>query len=267
MCLMVFNWQPHAPVRLIIASNRDEYYARPTQALGRWPDQPIIAGRDLQAGGTWLGMSLNGRVAVLTNYREPTQPRLDSPSRGQIASAFLASHARAQHFLEDLLSTSQDYNPFNLLLFDGTELVGFESRHRHIFLLPKGVSAVSNGDFNDSWPKLNRLRCGFSQALSQHDVADASAGEWSGTSWLEQAAFTLLSERRTAAPADLPQTGIPFERELSLSAEFVHSADYGTRASTVVCVGGKSARITERSFNAEGFCGEVSMQVDWNTFS
>ena len=267
MCLMVFNWQPHAPVRLIIASNRDEYYARPTQALGLWPDQPIVAGRDLQAGGTWLGMSLNGRVAVLTNYREPTQPRLDSPSRGQIASAFLASHASAQHFLEDLLSTSQDYNPFNLLLFDGAELVGFESPHRRIFLLPPGVSAVSNGDFNESWPKLNRLHHGFAQALAQHDVAEASAVEWSGTSSFEQAAFALLSERRTAAPTDLPQTGISFERELALSAEFVHSADYGTRASTVVCVSGKSTRMTERSFNAEGFAGEVSMQVDWNTFS
>ena len=267
MCLMVFNWQPHAPVRLIIASNRDEYYARPTQALGLWPDQPIVAGRDLQAGGTWLGMSLNGRVAVLTNYREPTQPRLDSPSRGQIASAFLASHASAQHFLEDLLSTSQNYNPFNLLLFDGTELVGFESRHRRIFSLPEGVSAVSNADFNQPWPKLSRLRTGFVQALSQHGVAAASAEKFLKGSALDEDLFALLLERRTAVPADLPQTGISFERELALSAEFVHSADYGTRASTVVCVSGKSTRMTERSFNAEGFAGEVSMQVDWNTFS
>ena len=166
-------------------------------------------------------------------------------------------------FLEDLSRRVQDYNPFNLLLFDGTSMVGFESRHRRTFALPEGVSAVSNADFNHPWPKLSRLRTGFDQALSQHNRAGANANQLPGNRTLEQAMFALLSERRTAALADLPQTGMTLERELALSAEFVHSADYGTRASTVVCVGRTRARMTERSFNADGFTGEVSLQLKW----
>lgn len=267
MCLIVFDWQPQAPIPLILAGNRDEYYARPTQALCQWPDQAIVAGRDLLAGGTWLGISQQGRLAVLTNYRALPLARSDTPSRGQITTAFLAGNSSAPRFLEDLSRQAQDYNPFNLLLFDGNSLVGFESRHRRSFRLPAGISAVSNADFNYPWPKLSRLRAGFDQALSQHNRAGANANQLPGLRTLEQALFALLSERRAAALADLPQTGITLERELALSAEFVHTADYGTRASTVVCLGRRGARITERSFNAAGFTGEVSMQLEWKSRS
>ena len=248
MCLIAIHWQPQAPVPLIIAANRDEFYARPTQTLHRWADQAIVAGKDLQANGTWLGMSLNGRVAALTNYRDPSQNRLGAPSRGDITTAFLTSSDTCAQYLQALAARADAYNPFNLLVFDGQSLMGFESRHRRAFTLPEGVSVVSNADFNVPWPKVERLRDGFTHTLRQ-----------SGPDL--NALFALLAERRTAADKDLPQTGIPFDREKALSAEFIHTPDYGTRASSVVLVGRNRADFVERSFDVHGFSGEVQQQM------
>ena len=248
MCLIAIRWQPLAHVPLIIAANRDEFYARPTQALHRWADQPIVAGKDLQANGTWLGVSLSGRVAALTNYRDPSQNRLDAPSRGDITTAFLSGMGTCEHYLQALASQAHVYNPFNLLVFDGQSLMGFESRHRRAFKLQEGVSVVSNADFNVPWPKVARLRDGFTQTLQQNgpDI---------------NALFALLSDRRTAPDKELPQTGIPLELEKALSAEFIHTPNYGTRASSVLLVGQTQVDFVERSFDAHGVSGEVHQQI------
>lgn len=259
MCLIAVNWQPQAPVPLIIAANRDEFYARPTQALHRWADHPIVAGKDLQANGTWLGVSLSGRVAALTNYRDPSQNRLEAPSRGEITTAFLSSADTCEHYLEALASRAHLYNPFNLLVFDGLSLVGFESRHRRAFKLPEGASAVSNADFNVPWPKVSRLRDGFAQTLRQNNFEGEHVAAQPGINAL----FALLSDRRTAPDKDLPQTGIPLEWEKALSAEFIHTLDYGTRASSVVLAGRNRADFVERSFDVNGFTGEVHQRIDW----
>ena len=250
MCLIALHWQPRAPVPLIIAANRDEFYARPTQALHRWADQPIVAGKDLQANGTWLGVSLSGRVAALTNYRDPSQNHLGTPSRGDITTAFLTGSDTSEQYLQALAARADTYNPFNLLVFDGRSLMGFESRHRRAFKLPEGVSVVSNADFNVPWPKVARLRDGFTQTLKP-----------SGPD--SNALLALLSDHRTAAVEDLPQTGIPLEWEKALSAEFIQTPDYGTRASSVVLVGRNRADFVERSFDAHGFTGEVHQRIDW----
>ena len=250
MCLIAVHWQPQAPVPLIIAANRDEFYARPTQALHRWANQPIVAGKDLQANGTWLGLSLNGRVAALTNYRDPAQNHVGAPSRGDITAAFLNSTSTCEQYLDALAAQAHAYNPFNLLVFDGRCLMGFESRHRRAFKLPEGVSVVSNADFNVPWPKVVRLRDGFTQALKQSEPD-------------RDALWALLSDRRTAADDDLPQTGIPHEWEKALSAEFIQRPDYGTRASSVVRVGPTHADFLERSFDVNGLTGEVHQRMDW----
>lgn len=259
MCLIAFSWQPQAPVPLIIAANRDEFYARPTLALHRWADQTIVAGKDLQGNGTWLGVSLSGRVAALTNYRDPSQNRLDAPSRGELATAFLNGVSTSGQYLAALAPRAHAYNPFNLLVFDGRSLMGFESRHRRVFKLPESVGAVSNADFNVPWPKVARLRNGFTQTVGQNNLHGQSlAGQLDIDSL-----FVLLSERRTAADSDLPHTGITLEREKALSAEFIHTPDYGTRASTVLLVGRHQADMMERSFDVSGFAGEVHQQIDW----
>jgi uncharacterized protein with NRDE domain len=259
MCLIALNWQPQSTVPLVIAANRDELYERPTLPLHLWADQAILAGRDLQAGGTWLGVSANGRVAALTNYRDVLKTRPTAPSRGDITTAFLTGNATAEQYLRELASQAHAYNPFNLLVFDGTSLMGFESRHCRAFKLPEGIHAVSNADFNTPWPKLKRLRDGFVQALAQHDFGAGNTAEPSGVNAL----FALLSDRRTAADQDLPQTGIPPDREKALSAEFIHTPNYGTRASAVVILNRGHADFVERSFDVNGFSGEAHRRINW----
>lgn len=259
MCLIAVNWQPQAPVPLVIAANRDEFYARPTQALHRWADQSIVAGKDLQANGTWLGVSLSGRVAAITNYRDPSQNRLGTPSRGEITTAFLSGSSTSEQFLEALASRAHLYNPFNLLVFDGLSLMGFESRHRRAFNLPEGVSVVSNADFNVPWPKVEHLRDGFTRTLRQNDFEGVIAADQPSINAL----LALLSDRRIAPDKDLPQTGIAFEWEKALSPEFIHTPDYGTRASSVVLVGRNNADFIERSFDVNGFASEAHLLIDW----
>lgn len=247
MCLIAFNWQPHSDMPLLMAANRDEFYARPALSLHRWAEQPIVAGKDLQAGGTWLGLGIGGRMAALTNYRDGSQNRPKAPSRGDITTGFLNSSATAEQYLRQLALQSHVYNPFNLLVFDGSVLMGFESRHRHAFVVPQGINALSNADFNTPWPKLIRLRDGMAKHL---DV---------------NALFALLSDRRTAPDHALAQTGIALERERALSAEFIHTADYGTRVSSVVAIGRGHADFTEHSFDFNGLCGEAHERLRWET--
>lgn len=137
--------------------------------------------------------------------------------------------------------------------------MGFESRHRRAFKLPEGISVVSNTDFNVPWPKASRLRDGFTQTLRHNDFEGESEAGQPGI----KALFALLSDRRTAPDKELPQTGISLEWERALSAEFIHTPDYGTRASFVVLVGHNRADFVERSFDAKGFTGEAHLRMDW----
>jgi len=259
MCLIAFHWQPNAAIRLVVAGNRDEFYARPTIALHRWADQPIVAGRDLEAGGTWLGIGTGGRVAALTNYRDIAGHRATAPSRGSITSEFLAGHASAADYLETLAQRASVFNPFNLLLFDGTTLLGFESRHTRTVAFAPGTHAVSNADFNTPWPKLMRLRSKVADALGDRPASAVENLDANVHAHL----FNLLAQRQTAPDALLPRTGIPVERERALSSEFIQTPDYGTRCSTVAHVGRGFAELTERSFNSSGFGGEVHVRICW----
>ncbi len=260
MCLITLNWQPLADTRLVIAANRDEYYARPARRLHHWPEHPILAGKDALAGGTWLGLAHTAgtgqaRFAALTNYRDPAHHNPSAPSRGHITTSFLKGSMSARAYLDVLSTMVQGYNPFNLILFDGLELMGFESRHSRAFVLPPGISSVSNADFNTPWPKLARLQQDFKQTLQrQPDSAQ-----------LEKDLFKLLAHDLVAPDADLPQTGLALPRERALSAAFIRTPDYGTRVSSVVTIGTSQATFTERSFDADGLMGEVTEHVSWST--
>jgi len=259
MCLIALSWQPASPLPLLIAANRDEFYARPALGLHHWPGQPILAGRDLQAGGTWLGLgvcAVSGRIrlAALTNYRDVASQKMDATSRGHLTAAFLNSSLGAKNYLETLITNNRFYNPFNLILFDGQDLMGFESRHARIFVLPAGITCVSNADFNTPWPKLEQLRTSFEQTLAADADPDLSQARL----------FKLLSDNRMAPDAALPQTGISLERERVLSATFIQTRDYGTRACSVIRVKDRVAAFTERSFDANGFKGEVTETISWS---
>ncbi|MEY4100708.1 MAG: hypothetical protein RL300_1879 [Pseudomonadota bacterium] len=239
MCLIAWNWQPDSPHPLLLIANRDEFYARPTASLGWWQDAPILAGRDLQAGGTWLGVSRSGRLAAITNHRDPANQRSDAPSRGELVSAFLNSNASAHDYLHNLAKSANNYNPFNLLVFDGTHLLGLESRHAKIVTMQAGIGAVSNADFLTPWPKLAHLSQSLQALLAQQHPSDAQL-------------LALLHNPHVAADADLPDTGVEIGRERALSAAFVTLPDYGTRACSVVRFEDGHISFLEQGFDANG---------------
>ena len=244
MCLIAWYWQPGAQVPLVLVANRDEFYDRPTRAMHWWAGADILAGQDLQAGGSWLGLGRSGRFAALTNFRAPEPPRTDLRSRGELVTGFLQGQNTPADYLSALGSRCTDYNPFNLLVSDGKQFMGIESRSARVFSIEPGVGAVSNADFNTPWPKLRRL----TQDLAQH----VGHGELDPS-----VCFGMLQRREVADDQQLPRTGIPLERERALSAAFIHTPTYGTRASTIVRQTRSGWQVWERSFDATGQVGEL----------
>jgi uncharacterized protein with NRDE domain len=182
-----------------------------------------------------MGVSLDGRCAAITNYRDPRLTQPDRASRGQIPVRFLAGTDSAATFLEALRRSDTAYNPFNLLLFDGRELLGYESHHDRPRAFIPGIHAISNGDFDSPWPKVEALKAGF--AAAQHD---------------DSALLALLEDARPSPDERLPGTGISIELERVLSPAFIRTPTYGTRASTIVRLGPGDASILEQRFTFEG---------------
>lgn len=244
MCLLVLAWQAHPRYRLVVAANRDEFHERPAAPLGTWPaPNDILAGRDLRAQGTWLGLNRERHFGVITNFRELQRPRPDAPSRGGLIPDYLRSTSGAGEFLRRLEPQAANYSGFNLLLTDGDEL-WYASNRAEGFAraLPPGVYGLSNEFLDTPWPKLRRVRRRFDTWLA--DPTNASAA----------GLFDLLEDRTTATAAEeLPQTGIAPEWERVLSAPFVLHPDYGTRASTVLLLEASGAGyLAERRFDPRG---------------
>jgi uncharacterized protein with NRDE domain len=248
MCLIGWRWRPGAPERLLLLANRDESYDRPALPLHWWDDAPVLAGRDLTAGGTWLGVSRSGRMAAITNHRDPKAQRPNAPSRGALVQQFLAGGETPRDFLQRIAGDASRYNPFNLLLFDGHSFLGFESRRAAIVEIAPGVSGVSNADFFTPWPKLKALTVGIAR------------GESDGRSAPDADLLPLLLDRTVAQDSDLPDTGIPRERERLLSPAFIVAPGYGTRASTILRMLDGTAEITEHRFDAKGPVGESAFR-------
>jgi uncharacterized protein with NRDE domain len=244
MCLLVLAWQAHPRYRLVVAANRDEFHARPTAPLSKWPaPEGILAGRDLRANGTWLGLNQRHHFGVITNFRDLQPPRPDAPSRGALIPRFLGGEADAGTYLSELGPRAPGYSGFNLLLTDGDSL-WYASNRAPGFAraLPPGVYGLSNQYLDTPWPKLQRVRQRFETWLSVPANASPSG------------LFALLDDRNRATEEEgLPQTGLTPEWERVLSAPFVLHEDYGTRCSTVLLLESSGAGyLAERRFNAEG---------------
>lgn len=237
MCLIVVGWQSHPDFPLVVAANRDEFYARTTRQAERWPDAPqVIGGLDLEAGGSWLGITENGRFAAVTNVREPGMVKGER-SRGKLIRDFLLSGSDAGTFAETIDGSS--YSGFNLLVGDGKTLSYCSNRDGKPRDLPPGIYGLSNHLLDSPWPKLVKARQAF--ALAMQKLPD------------EDAFFTLLADRDIVADANLPQTGVPLPWERLLSAVFVESETYGTRASTLAWQRSDgTVRLHERSFGPNG---------------
>ena len=239
MCLIAWHWQPDHETPLLLLGNRDEFYARPTKRLQWWSDMPVLAGRDLQAGGTWLGVNRRGQLAALTNYRDPLNNRGNAPSRGALVTDFLTGDRSSSTYLNELAGRCADYNPFNLLVFDGQHLMGLESRHARVRAMAPGTGAVSNADFDTPWPKLSRLHGSLEAALATQLTTDTELLTW-------------LHNDQQALDVDLPSTGLEMGLERALSAAFINTPSYGTRASSIVRIGRHEVSFREESFHAAG---------------
>jgi uncharacterized protein with NRDE domain len=221
MCLILVAWRSAAEFPCVIAANRDEFHARAAQPAHWWPsDPPLLAGQDLQAGGTWLGMTPTGRFAALTNFRDPEQRRPGMPSRGTLVTSILQSGADIAQTLRHLHSVGRDYNGFNLLFSDGQRLAIYESMSGAGRELGPGIYGLSNHLLDTPWPKVQAAKSRLSAALA--DLPDTKS------------ALALLRDDELAPDEHLPITGMAVEWERLLSSAFIRSPSYGTRCSTVI---------------------------------
>ena len=253
MCLIVFAWRPGHALPLIVAANRDEFHARPSLPLEHWDDAPqIVAGRDLQAGGTWIGVTTDGRFAALTNIRAPGSP-LGERSRGELPERFLRGAQSPALYLEELTRSLGQYSGFNLLVGNLTELWYLNSKEGTPRALSPGVYGLSNAALDTPWPKL----------LSTRSALQACLGAPARDRLLE-----IMSDSQPAADTELPATGISYEMEKLLSSAFIASPTYGTRASTVLIRRADgSMAMTERRFGPDGVVGETEVELLASTTS
>lgn len=220
MCLILLALRQHADFPLVVIANRDEYYARPSRDAHWWDDADIYAGRDLEAGGTWLGVNRRGRFAAVTNVREPGAMQAGKRSRGDLPRNFLVADDSAETYLQQLRESDQDYSGFNLLLGDARELWFYSNRERVVRRIEAGCYGVSNGQFDEPWPK---LKSGRTELVAQMKKSVE-----------HKQLMDILTDHRIAADHELPSTGVELDIERLLSSRFIRSPSYGTRACSVV---------------------------------
>ena len=242
MCVLFIANQVVDDYPLIILANRDEFHQRPTKPLAYWPDEPaILAGRDLEARGTWLGVNKQGRVAALTNYRQGHNQRQDAPSRGDLVSGFLRSDEPAGHYLDRLHPTADQYNGFNLLVGTPEELYVYNNALDSCERLAPGFHGLSNASLNDPWPKINRGVTQLKEYLQQSISLDP------------QELLMLMQNDQQADAHLLPDTGVGLAREKFLSPIFIRGQEYGTRCSSLLMFDRDNRlHFTEFSYNPDG---------------
>jgi uncharacterized protein with NRDE domain len=241
MCLVVVAWRAHPRYRLILAANRDEFHARPAAPLGWWAeDRQVLAGRDLQASGSWLGLARSGHFCALTNFREAATPREQAPSRGRLVADYLMRRTAPEGYLRELRGDRDRYPGFNLLVGNADSLHYFSNRDEDVpRRLPPGTHGLSNHRLGTPWPKLRRTEEALQQLLTEPELTSSQLLE-------------LLADRSAADQDELRDTGLPRELERALSAPFVVHPQYGTRCSTAVLVGHDGRAIVhERRFDAD----------------
>lgn len=237
MCIAILAHQVHPLYPLVLIANRDERYLRPTRRMQLWDQQPaILAGRDLEAGGTWLGLGEGGRLALLTNYREPGSKSFAS-SRGRLPVDFLSTKTEEQRaFEERLLCTRDHYAGYNLLFGRVGELSHYSNRDHGVHRLQPGFHGISNAGLNTPWPKVER-----GKELLQKSLNDPAL--------FPDSLFAILKDRQKPDDEALPSTGLPLSLERELSSIFISGEDYGSRSGTVIVADSESGfRVWERDY-------------------
>ena len=225
MCLILFAVQPNDRLRLVIAANRDELYGRPSNSAKYWQDSPaVLGGRDLQMGGTWLGISKQGRFAAVTNFRETPADPLPPRSRGELCSKFLTTSLSARDYLKGIQSLKHEYRGFNLILHDGSDMYYYSNRADSIRILEPGFYGLSNQLLDCDWPKVKKGRLKMAHIVQSH----------SQTNLLHRELFDLLFDKGDGEP---------------FSNSFIAADEYGTCAATVLSITSEG----ETSFQEQGF--------------
>ena len=240
MCLIVLAVDAHPNFKLILAANRDEYYERPSAPPSFWKEAPqVLAGRDLAAGGSWMGITVHGRIAAVTNYRDPSSIKPNAPSRGKLVSGFLLGKVSPFDYLDAASRESARYNGFNLLVGQSDRLIWRSNRSDRTISLSPGIHGLSNHLLDTPWPKVVRAKALFEEILH------------SGKDLPLESLFRLLKDQTVAPDDELPGTGVPLEWERILSPIFITSPTYGTRSSSVLLID-REDRVTfmDRTYNS-----------------
>ncbi len=248
MCLVLFAHKviPHYP--LLFLANRDEFYDRPTTAASFWKDIPwVLGGRDMRMGGTWLGVTRDGRFAAVTNFRKGFAQKKNTPSRGRLVSGFLQGTEKAESYLHQLEGRANDYDGFNLLLGEVGEIYYYSNQGGAPKRLAPGFYGLSNHLLDTPWPKVERGKSKLSEIFDTGQLLDS------------EALFAVLAERHIPQDAELPDTGVGLEWERMLSPAFIIAPNYGTRSSTLLYAGSdRKIKLIERSFERGVEAGTVS---------
>lgn len=242
MCLILFAYKCHPQYKLIVAANRDEFYARPTEPAHFWSENTnILAGRDLEQMGTWMGITKSGRFAALTNYRDPAALLKNARSRGELVSNYLLDISSPGRYMEKVQKKSHLYNGFNLLVGDMETLLYYSKNENKIRPVIPGIHGLSNHILNTPWPKVIKGKKYLEEYIRSKQIIKP------------EDLFKILADSQQAQINDLPNTGIDLEWEKKLSAIFIKSLDYGTRSSTVLLIDyNNRALFKERNFWQKG---------------
>jgi uncharacterized protein with NRDE domain len=249
MCLLFFAYECHPSYSLILAANRDEFYNRPTETAHFWESHPwVLAGRDLDRLGTWMGITRSGRFAALTNFRDPSAQIIGPESRGRLVSDFLCFNDSPEKYMLEVAKKRTLYNPYNILVGDSSKLLYFNKQCTRTVELKPGIYGLSNHFLDTPWPKVQKSKQALANCIKNKTLVEP------------QALFEILADTELAQDHELPMTGISREFERLLSSIYIQGADYGTRSSTVLLIDRNHHVIyREKSYRPDqGECVEVN---------
>jgi len=242
MCLIFFSLNNHPDYKLIVAANRDEFYNRRTSPADYWKENPqVLAGKDLEAGGTWMGIRTDGRLSMVTNYRDPANINPMAPSRGHLVSEFLLKKEEPLPYLTTLSAKGNQYNGFNLIVGNPNELYYYSNYGDGIKPIPPGLHGLSNHLLDTAWPKVVK------GLAKMEDLLNAPAIN-------SDAVLDALADDTVAPDNQLPDTGVGLERERALSSMFIKTQGYGSRTSTVLTIDRHDrVHLVERTYDTATF--------------
>ena len=244
MCILFLALQQHPKYPVIICANRDEFHQRPTQEMHRWNKQNILAGKDLQAGGTWLGLNDNGRFSALTNFRQPTTFDSTKKSRGDLVLQALTSNS--DDMANNLAAKHQQYNGFNLVYGALNNLHCFDSINNSHHQLTSGIHSICNGALDDLWPKMQWGQQQLTNVITEHNNSTEQSLDIDNL-------FSIMTNDTQSLPEHLPKTGVSDDWEQMLSSIFIVSKEYGTRSTVIItCDLDNNIEVHEQNYNEQG---------------